>query len=102
MLLKETQNTEAGRPAPKLQQALPSSTVQWLALQYALAASTRMRVVGNLIVLGFVVVVVVVGEYTKRENVALSPLRRQTLVCSRAHHSLCMDSHSTSDPKRPA
>jgi hypothetical protein len=36
-------------PALKLQQALPSSTVQWMALQYALAATKRMRVVGDLI-----------------------------------------------------
>jgi hypothetical protein len=52
-------------PPPQPQQALSSSTVHWIAHQYARAASQRMRMlVGDLIVLAFFFLLRV-GEYIK-------------------------------------
>jgi hypothetical protein len=66
-------------PPPKPQQALPSSTVQWISHQYAQAATKRMRIVGDLIVLAFFFLLRV-GEYTKSSGERRTvPLRRQDI-----------------------
>lgn len=66
-------------PPPKPQQALPSSTVIWIATQYALAASKRLRIVGDLIVLAFFFLLRV-GEYTQSSGERRTiPLRRQDI-----------------------
>jgi hypothetical protein len=76
---KQLDKWKQADPAPKPQQALPSSTVQWIARQYALAATQRMRVVGDLIVLAFFFLLRI-GEYTKSSGDRRTiPLRRQDI-----------------------
>jgi len=66
-------------PAPRSQQALPSSTVLWIAHYFGSSPNPRLRTVANLVVLAFFFLLRV-GEYTqttdKRDKQTV-PIRRQ-------------------------
>jgi len=66
-------------PAPRPQLALPSSTILWIAINYGRHAVTRMRTIGDLVVLAFFFLLRV-GEYTtSTESRQTVPLRRQDI-----------------------
>lgn len=66
-------------PAPRPQLALPSSTILWIALNYCFHASSRMRTIGDLVVLAFFFLLRV-GEYTTSSDPRQTvPLRRQDI-----------------------
>lgn len=66
-------------PAPRPQQALPSSTVLWIAHHFGGSPNPRLRTVANLIVVAFFFLLRV-GEYTRssdRRAKQTIPIRRQ-------------------------
>lgn len=77
-------------PAPRPQQALPNSTVLWIAHHFGMSPNPRLRTVANLVVLAFFFLLRV-GEYTastdKREKQTV-PIRRQDVKLWRNHQPL--------------
>ena len=64
-------------PAPKPQQALPNSTVRWIADNYGSSVTKRCRMIADLIVLAYFFLLRV-GEYTGSSRATRTvPLRRQ-------------------------
>jgi hypothetical protein len=80
-------------PAPRPQQALPSSTILWIAQYFGSATSVRLRTVANLVVLAFFFLLRV-GEYTrstdKRTKLTV-PIRRQDVKLWHQGHLLAHD-----------
>ena len=66
-------------PTPRPQQALPSSTILWIAMHLGSSTSKRLRMAANLIILAFFFLLRV-GEYTPSRQVRLTvPLRDKDL-----------------------
>jgi hypothetical protein len=64
-------------PPPQPQQALPNSTVRWIAATFLIAASKRLQMIGDLVVLAFFLLLRV-GEYTPSNDPRLTiPLRKK-------------------------
>ena len=64
-------------PAPRPQQALPNSTVRWIADNYGGSICKRLRMIADLIVLAYFFLLRV-GEYTRSARATRTvPLRRQ-------------------------
>jgi len=76
-------------PAPKPQQALPNSTVRWIADNYGVSISKRLRMVADLIVMAYFFLLRV-GEYTRSSRPTRTiPLRRQDVKLW--HGSILLD-----------
>jgi len=66
-------------PAPRPQQALPSSTILWIATHFGTSTDPRLRTTAALVVLAFFFLLRV-GEYTEATEPRLTvPLRRQDI-----------------------
>jgi hypothetical protein len=64
-------------PPPEPQQALPNSTVRWIAETFLIAPTKRLKIIGDLVVLAFLILLRV-GEYTPSKDPRRTiPLRKK-------------------------